>query len=495
MSEQLFVAGDFSGIQEYVLEVSAAGGGQARRLRARSFYVQLAAEVAVWRILQALGADGSAVPMSAGGHFLLCLPAGHGGPTALPVIREELSRALWNETRGQLSLSLCWGSVLEEVLRARDRAKRRPWAHVVTANGGWNPEAMSLPQIGEPCEICRRRSAERTLQHDAEKLRVCARCHDDTEIGRRLPQHSLVSLGGAGQFTVLGCGVWLGTAPPDAVRVPRPLHRHIPTDEDGQALTFERIAERAAGDDLLAVMKADVDDTGARLSALRCEDPSLAKTRRFSDDLDSFFSIRIQEEMSSVGKAWNDIYTIYSGGDDLLLVGPWNVVIDFAGWLRDAFQAGPGGRQGLGLTAGIALVPWRLPIRHAVEAADRLLERAKAAPNKNRCAALGSVWDWGRHAALLAQGKQLKEWIDSRVLPRTLAHRLLSILTRAALNRASLWAYQLARNLNTQRTAPVRQWADQVLNEIDRPGGVVLAEAAVALRYALIATRERRDRQ
>ena len=50
----MIVLGDISGIQNYVFDVAEVGGGQAQRLRARSFFVQLLAETAALRILRAL---------------------------------------------------------------------------------------------------------------------------------------------------------------------------------------------------------------------------------------------------------------------------------------------------------------------------------------------------------------------------------------------------------------------------------------------------------
>ena len=42
----MLIAGDISGVQEYLFNVASEGGGQARRLRARSFSIQAVAEAA-----------------------------------------------------------------------------------------------------------------------------------------------------------------------------------------------------------------------------------------------------------------------------------------------------------------------------------------------------------------------------------------------------------------------------------------------------------------
>ena len=49
---------------------------------------------------------------------------------------------------------------------------------------------------------------------------------------------------------------------------------------------------------------------------------------------------------------------MYVGGDDLLVVGPWNVALDFAGDLARTFRDGPGRTYApLTLSAGITLTP------------------------------------------------------------------------------------------------------------------------------------------
>ena len=51
----MIILGDISGIQSYLFDVAEAGGGQAQRLRARSFVIQLVAEAAAITVLRALG--------------------------------------------------------------------------------------------------------------------------------------------------------------------------------------------------------------------------------------------------------------------------------------------------------------------------------------------------------------------------------------------------------------------------------------------------------
>ena len=191
--------------------------------------------------------------------------------------------------------------------------------------------------------------------------------------------------------------------------------------------------------------------------------------------------------------SWPLIYTLYAGGDDLLLVGPWNIVLDFAGSLARAFEAGPAQEYSpLTLSAGITLTPYRVPIRHAVERAEELLESAKRRPYKNRCAALGADWSWKQHESVVGGGKRLADWVEAGAAHRSLLHRLLRLVESDDPTRAARWAYQVERNV-MRRNTDFRRWANQVPEYLERDEQRV-NELATSLRYALLATRPGKER-
>jgi CRISPR-associated protein Csm1 len=499
MSDALFVAGDLSGIQAYVLNVSTAGGGQARRLRARSFFVQVVEELAARAVLEAFRADWEeACIFHGGGQFLLRLPEAERADERLSRLCTDLESGLRSETQGQLGLTLAWGVSVEEALRRKEWAKRRPWASTLTREGSWQVASFRLdPLIPHPCEICGLQAATRRRRDGGEEISICRRCYDDGEIGKRLPAASRLELDEGGEFEFLGRRVRLNVSPSaghgDSLRVAK---LHVP---DG--MTFEEIAGQATGDDLLAVLKADVDAMGAKLAEVR---GNLEALKQFSRALDGFFSRQVQDLLTR--QPWHIIYTIYSGGDDLLLVGPWNLILDFVGEVHRKFAEGPGRQYGLTFSAGVALTNYRIPIRHAVEQTEALLGWAKGRSNpagqapapspKDCCAALGGLWKWGRHADILNAANKIKSWIDTGVCPRSMAQRLLALAEGTNPLRTAHWAYEVGRNFPKAGSRPeharsFRAWGEQVLaNVLEDP--VQSRELAVELRYALTATRPRR---
>ena len=292
----------------------------------------------------------------------------------------------------------------------------------------------------------------------------------------------------AGGFRIKALGATFAAADagtPNAFRAGRWTPR---SDNGRETLTFEEIAQQAAGDKRLAALKADVDDMGVRVGEIIAADPSFASLKAFSQDLHTFFAETIQDTLA---KSWRSIYTIYAGGDDLLLIGPWDKALDFAGELASAFEDGPGRKYApLTLSAGIALFPYRLPVRHAVERADALETKAKAREGKNGCAALESVWSWEYHGLVIGEGKKLARWTrELDGFSRSLLQRLLRLAESDEPTRAARWTYQAARNVSqTPKAAEFRGWATNAALALESDPARA-GEIAASVRYALLATR------
>ena len=480
-----YIAGDLSGIQRYILGIRT-GKAQAKRLRARSFHVEIFEHAALATARERLGVtDEEDVLVRGGGGFLLQTeaetPVGE-----LTRVRRLLERRVFEESGGELRFSMGWGASAAEARSHLERAKRQPLRSVLCHENGWNPAALHRSAVSPPCDICGRSQAQ---PGPSETFRECRRCAASAQLGERLTKwnHLRVAAGGGSGESMRVLSVPFSEAAasdPGAFRVHREVPRHGAT---GELLTFEQLAAMATGAPRLAVLKADVDDMGLRVSAIAASDPTHRRLRRFSAELHAFFSDGLQDLVRSYGQ----IYTLFAGGDDLLLVGPWDVLLDFASTLHNEFGAGPGRRYpGLTFSAGIALTPYRVPVRHAVERAEQLLEEAKSRPGKDRCAALGAVWRWARHLDILKSGNLLAQAIRHHGASRSALQRLLTLLEPGTDRelRAARWDYQVGR---AGFRGDVRAWADGVLAQLsdDERGESRIGEATAGLRYALLATR------
>jgi CRISPR-associated protein Csm1 len=525
----MIVLGDLSGIQNYLFDVAEAGGGQSRRLRARSFFLQLLIECAALRVLRTLGwpSDDQSFLLSGAGKFVLSGPRPNGVEAQLEGERQQLNDWLLRETRGELKLILTWaGEAVTEVENYRraqqslQLVKARPWGPASSA--GWDPARLVLAPLDAPCSLCRHAPAveDETDPDTGTVRRVCRTCAENRDLGRRLPAarwlvirnkptHNdlkLFDLGvsvsqenqlGVGPETLVvanyrnpaNCPHWC----PGERFLERRFMAYIPIERE-QPVEFSELAKQSRGDHLLGVLKADADSLGVMIERLLIGQQDLRRLTDFSRELDGFFAGTLKEEIE---QNWGSIYTIFAGGDDLVMVGPWNVMVEFAGRLRERFKQHFGNR-GLTISAGLALLKPKRPIKAAVAEAERLLEYAKTnvAPrestSKDQMSAFGQLWKWQHHDAILKSAKQLANWVDAGQMERGWLHTLLELAQERHgdppdLLATSRLAYHVDRNY--KRRTDARRWAEFLVQRFDDVAHVDVRYLPSIVRYALTATR------
>ncbi len=537
----MIVLGDISGIQSYLFDVAEAGGGQARRLRARSFFIQLLAEAAALRVLRALEwpIDSDHFVLSGAGKFLLRGPSSPQNDKQLESVEQEMSAWLLKEARGELRVSLAAAEIevsetaaYMAALASLERKKLRSWSPLQTQS--WDPTHLVLDPLDQPCALCGHAKAAKheTDSDTGNQRKVCDRCAADHDMGRRLPQakwlvisHSLTQA----DYQAFDLGFNLSTervveitprtvkvanlvepeTRPDWCPADRFLNRrliaYVPT-EKGQPVWFTDLARKSRGDCLLAVLKADVDWLGRAFSQLLSSNTELTPVSRFSDELDEFFSGQLKQEMEAGSDSrWRSIYTIFSGGDDLLLIGPWDVMADFAGRVQGLFDQKFRSRD-LTLSAGMALIKPKRPVKNAVAETAGLLEQAKAGggagpEGKNRFAAFGQVWKWEHHETILNCARQLANWVTQGKAQRGWLHTLLQLAEARRgdperdkspdLLATSRLAYHVSRNYAPN--SDIRRWGDKLMERFDNLDDPEVHYLPAILRYALTATRAPRE--
>lgn len=173
--------------------------------------------------------------------------------------------------------------------------------------------------------------------------------------------------------------------------------------------TLEELAQEAKGIERIAVLRADVDNLGKAFvsgftregEAEKYKYVTLSRTTTLSRQLSLFFKHHINGIMegnlgegverfsldgeSKTGKRRATI--VYSGGDDMFVVGAWNDVIELAVDIKRAFERFCS--ETLSISAGIPLFGRSYPMsRMAYEAGD-LEESAKGMPGKNSVSLFG----------------------------------------------------------------------------------------------------------
>lgn len=133
----------------------------------------------------------------------------------------------------------------------------------------------------------------------------------------------------------------------------------------------------------LGVLKMDVDGLGTIFKE-KIVRPTLTLScyAALSRNLDWFFkgylnTLWKHERLAFTDDAYRDYsQIIYSGGDDLFIVGRWDVMIDFAEKIRSEFEAFTGAPS-VSLSGGVAIVTDKYPIMKASALASEAESEAK----------------------------------------------------------------------------------------------------------------------
>lgn len=542
----VLVVGDLSGIQDYLFNIKHIGaGGSAKRLRARSFTVSLMTEITVQRFIRLFELWEPNVLMSSGGKFYLLLPNLPDTDEKIERLEGEIRSWLYENLNAEIGINIAtlklagkdfsaFQKVFSEINARLQQKKLVPFSSVLSGPSGWS-DAFILDHavFGEEeklCKGCGRLPGSR-IEDDKH---FCGWCEQDKDIGAQLPKADYTALyddekrslfkllGHSFEFVkdlkdisgrpylILSLAQWATNNRLPVSR--RFLAQHIPVlavedcsdcdcDEKdevkaGQPMMFQCIARKSEGKRIVAYLKADVDRLGELFAhGFKGVTKSVSRLATMSRMLDLFFSGYIEKLLTH--KENRHIYTVYSGGDDLLLIGPWNKTIHFAKKVQEEFTRFICYNPNLTLSAGVILAKPRMPVFRSVEMADMAIEEAKETPKdagRDQVWLFGECVKWNQVDQVLDHAQQLSSWIEKKTISVGFGRNLLTYgWMRKEFEKTGktdylrylpLMTYDIARNIGLSKQ-DVRQWAEG----LKEPGSLAMKHMGIIANYALTANR------
>jgi CRISPR-associated protein Csm1 len=510
------VVGDLSGIQKYIFRASLKGHGKiAKRLRARSFFLSVLSDVVSHMMVHVFGLPIANIIMSSGGKFYVLVPNTASSEELIAAIQQRVDRELLERFHGELVLNLAsvafsgsdfedFGSVMSEAGRRLSRRKTTPFAEILRTREGWDetPFVSRFEESLASCPGCGK-------IHPDEG--VCDDCLQDERIGSQLPKAKYISFfrGDAPGSATEAISGYCFTVDRDIVK--HSLHpylvynlnergkptgnpemvkfmaKHIPVQADQaqnvQAVSFDEIAESAQGIKLLGCLKADVDHLGM-LFLLGLRDAasgrnlaSISRVATMSRMLELFFSGWIEKLLNEPG--FNNCYIVYSGGDDLLVVGSWDSAFELVGRINSDFRRFVAGNPNVTLSAGLSLFKPRFPIDSAVEQAEQSLAAAKekvnfaAGTSRDQVTLFGQTIKWEQYDYMKPEAERLSRWLGENRVNSGLVYRLQQygkLYSEATISDetgrtssngwefVSLLEYDISRNVRGRMVQDVADW-------------------------------------
>lgn len=198
-----------------------------------------------------------------------------------------------------------------------------------------------------------------------------------------------------------------------------------------KALTYDADKDAWRGVEALGVLKADIDNLGLLMACgLADTRYTISRMATLSRQLDAFFTVYLPHLLAS-DPDFNDIYTVFAGGDDLFLIGPWNRIIKLTLELHQRFADFACHNPNIHFSAGITLHKPHTPIDKLAEHAETELERSKI-NDKNRLTLFSETVTFNELEKLNRIQAKFEQWLDDRVVSRVMFYKLNQFIQMAA---------------------------------------------------------------
>jgi CRISPR-associated protein Csm1 len=210
---------------------------------------------------------------------------------------------------------------------------------------------------------------------------------------------------------------------------------HLALD-DRKRVADDQGRTNGIGAEALMTLKGDVDNLGL-IFQQGIGQPTFAKMAALSRQMNAFFAIWLPWFCQREGR---NTYTVFAGGDDFFLIGPWRSTITLARRMREEFHRYAAENPDLHFSAGMSMTKPGLPIRELGRLAEEALEKAKEydrkdhegrAQRKNAVTCFDLPVTWDEFTDLMTREEQVTSLTAEHRLSRGYLYNLLTLADMA----------------------------------------------------------------
>jgi len=415
----IVVGGDISGIQDFIYTITSKGA--LKYLRARSLFLELLVEDVIAEILERLKLTRANIIFAGGGRFYILAYNTKEAREEISRISEEVNKWLLENFRWKLYLAIGFVEVNGEELskfrtenesiwgivnRELKKRKLRKFLDVAGEGDLIENYILDSEDYGE-CDVCE--TPDRLYEFNGDK--VCPVCKEFHEMGGEIPKSdgfvrlksSVVERKYSLPFSIFAPFRYaelpkysegtLYVKKPDLSLVSQydfvvlNFSNYYSRDETGSVKEFDELAEGATGAKKLAVLRMDVDDLGKIFRFGLKDNETISRVATLSRFMNHFFKncidlicrgeVDAEAPRIKSGRGKKDIVVVYSGGDDLFIVGAWDHVFELAFEIEDAFRKYVGSNLNITLSAGYGIFDPKFPLYRMAEITGKREEKAK----------------------------------------------------------------------------------------------------------------------
>ena len=200
------------------------------------------------------------------------------------------------------------------------------------------------------------------------------------------------------------------------------------------ALNKDAGSGKSSGIDALGALKADVDSLGLLMGCGLGESRfTISRLAALSRQFNYYFALYIPFLLET-DRRFNDVYTVFSGGDDLFLIGPWNRMYDLALHLRKSFADYVCHNPEIHFSAGIAMQKPNTPLNNLADEAETALEESKSR-GRDRFTMFCQTAPWKDMEDLERIRNRFEEWLGDELITKSMLYRLNRFIDMAEMER------------------------------------------------------------
>lgn len=532
MKEKMFLmfSCDFSGIQKFIYNIKSSNA--LKSLRSRSFYLEIFLENIIDELLEAVGLYRTNLIYTGGGHAYIMLPNTNDVRNKVEKYFSHIKE--WLIAKYDISLYLayalyeCSGNDL-----CNKNAAEEPYKKIFTnLSRQLSSKKLNRYSVGDikglnskknnserECSICGR---SENLKNDD----ICENCRAFAAISKSILTEKYIVVSNEKPDSAIPCFempsvsgnnyVFMSDNYEGVDNIKRMYVKNYADFDSGATVLFmgdyypgedmyemSKLAEKATGINRIGVMRADVDNLGgAFVSGFRRNGENhegLLRTAALSRQLSLFFKYHINsilkgdgvdKQFSLIGEnnenKKKNVIIVYSGGDDVFIVGAWNEVIEAAVDIRRAFERITVSR--LTFSAGIGIFAPSYPIHKSASDTGELEDMSKLVDGKDSLSLFGTVqgenhtYNWKTFTGSVTEKlnvinsyfSELKKTADSEEVQEEMrgmafVYRMLELL-RGADEKINIarFAYMLARlapnEKNENAYEAYKKFSEKLLN-------------------------------
>lgn len=480
----ILIGGDISGVQKFIYTIASKGA--LKSLKGRSFFLELLAEHIVSELLNELGLTRCNLIFSGGGHFYILAYNTDKAKEAIEKIKKFIDNYLFHEFKGGLQVHIAYTLFDKEgFANAVPVWQSLSWELEFLKKRKWSDRIGEVIKIENPskdcetqyCEICFREDLPlETIERRDTSVSVCKPCKSQFDLGQFLSKISTKSVSyiikssenkensikiGNSFYSVCHGKIDLKEEMnavyvindqnvsnyfhQNSIYLPVGIYQHKDIDELSDAVDN-------FGIERIAVLRMDVDNLGKIFTiAISSEDRTFSRMASISRNLNYFFkyylnlivkgniegSLDISER--GVKNKGRMLSVVYSGGDDLFIIGHWLDVLECAYDIRKTFDKFTGNKF-LTISGGLTINHENYPVYQFARDAEELEKSAKNG-KKNSLSIFNEkrVVNWDKFEKLLNRIELFKGYLEKgdkcltlreKGLPKTFFYRLLSLARR-----------------------------------------------------------------